>query len=115
MKTKSDRVFEGLAWLVLPVVGLFFHFTRPLALVLLVTYGVVLVLVMWFGVLNAQERRGTLEGAKDKIRALVTTHLDTLARKRLIGITEDAYGVIDASKWNDEAKYFMEHVVWPTL
>ena len=56
-----------------------------------------------------------LAAAKQKLRQLVSTHLLTLAKRRVAGITVDAYGVIDASKWQAEVQYFLDKVLLPTL
>ena len=56
-----------------------------------------------------------LETGKSKVRQLVKKHLQTLVLKRRSGITKDAYGIIDGSRWNSEAQYFMNKVVLPEL
>lgn len=56
-----------------------------------------------------------LEAAKAKIELLVTEHIQTLARKRIQGITVDLYGVVDASRWMKECQHFVDKVVRPRL
>ncbi|MQX35678.1 restriction endonuclease [Roseospira navarrensis] len=45
----------------------------------------------------------------------VAEHLDTLARNRDQKIHIDCYGVVDASEWCREAKYFIDKVIMPHL
>jgi len=65
--------------------------------------------------LQGKIQAAALKSARTKIAAQVEAHLDTLARKRLTGVTKDAYGMIIASKWQAEVQYFMDRVVRPTL
>jgi restriction system protein len=50
-----------------------------------------------------------------KVRQLVATHLDTLARRRMALVSVGPYGVVNAKGWNAEVQHFLDHVVLPTL
>lgn len=56
-----------------------------------------------------------LESAKQKIASLVAEHLPTLARRRMVLIKVDSYGVVDAEGWMKECQYFVDKVVRPKL
>lgn len=56
-----------------------------------------------------------LGSAKQKFRDLVSLHLETLALRRGAGITVDAYGTVNATRWMGEAQYFVDKVVRPAL
>lgn len=60
-------------------------------------------------------QQAALESAKEKFRALVDEHIQTLARKRIQGISVDAYGVVDANKWMRECQHFVDKVFRPRL
>lgn len=60
---------------------------------------------------NADE----LPATKDRIKSLVAEHLRRLAIRRADSITVDQYGNIDARKWADEVKLFMDSIVRPQL
>lgn len=68
-----------------------------------------------FGLFKSKPTVDHLASAKNKLREKVSTHLRTLALKRQSGITVDAYGTPDASKWNAEAQYFVDKVWLPLL
>lgn len=53
--------------------------------------------------------------AVEKIRAAVSVHLETLARKRNQLVYYDDYGLLRGDKWNSELQYFLDEVVVPTL
>lgn len=65
--------------------------------------------------LQSKPQSEHLESAKQKLVALVAVHLKTLTLKRLAGISEDAYGTIDGSKWCAEMLYFLEKLFLPRL
>lgn len=68
-----------------------------------------------FSLFRSQPFTDHLESAKQKLRKLVATHLRTLALKRRDGITIDAYGTVDGSKWIKETQYFVDKVWSPLL
>lgn len=68
-----------------------------------------------FNIFKSASKQDILASAKQKLRALVTTHLKTLAIKRVAGITIDAYNNVDGSKWIAESQYFMDKVLLPLL
>lgn len=51
--------------------------------------------------------------SRDRITEIITKHLPALAVKHQQSITQDSYGVIDVSAWDDEIKYFVDKVLWP--
>lgn len=62
-----------------------------------------------------RERSRRLAEAKFIISILVEQHLEVLIRKRRTTLTEDEYGVTDATKWNREVQYFADNVVLPRI
>jgi hypothetical protein len=68
-----------------------------------------------FGIFKSQPAPNHLSSAKRKLRDLVSIHLKTLALKRQGGITVDAYGTPDGSKWIVETQYFVDKVWSPLL
>ncbi len=62
---------------------------------------------------NKARQQASLETAEKKFSALVSEHIQTLARKRIQGILVDAYGVVDASRWMKECQHFVDKVVLP--
>ncbi len=64
---------------------------------------------------SAKRRDGALQSALAKIGTLVAEHLPTLARRRMVLIKVDAYGVADASGWGKECQHFWEKVIRPSL
>ncbi|MFO1038927.1 MAG: restriction endonuclease [Geminicoccaceae bacterium] len=50
-----------------------------------------------------------------RVDRLVSTHVDTLARKRLQKLRTDDYGRPDARAWVREIDYFLEQVVTPAV
>ena len=68
-----------------------------------------------FGLFKSQPTPDHLATAKQKLRDLVSIHLRTLATKRHAGITIDAYGTPDGSKWIAETQYFVDNVWLPLL
>jgi len=70
----------------------------------------VLVLVVW-GVLRQRAR----ERAHGRFDALVAEHLPALRRKRRQLLRADDYGLVDPSRWEREAGYFLDRVVLGSL
>lgn len=68
-----------------------------------------------FGIFKPAPKPDYLVSAKEKLRDLVSLHLKTLALKRIAGISVDAYGTFDGSKWIAEAQYFIDKVLVPRL
>jgi len=68
-----------------------------------------------FGLFKSQPPPDHLSSAKQKLRTLVLLHLKTLAIKRQAGITIDAYGTPNGSKWILETQYFVDKVWSPLL
>ncbi|MGB7037615.1 MAG: restriction endonuclease, partial [Xanthobacteraceae bacterium] len=69
-------------------------------------------------VISGKQKPSTSEKDKkfrDGIRALVSRHIETLARRRIQLIKIDHYGVIDASEWDAEMRYFIDNVLFPEL
>lgn len=62
-----------------------------------------------------QRKAANLASAKQKLHALVSLHIKTLAIRRHSGISVDAYGTVDASGWMKEAQYFVDGVWSPQL
>ena len=56
-----------------------------------------------------------VNGLWEKIRLVITEHLETLAHRRLALITTDVYGVMNTTKWDEEVDYFVENVVLKRL
>ena len=63
-----------------------------------------------FGLFKSKPTPDHLAGAKQKLRDLVSIHLKTLALKRQAGITVDAYGTANGSKWIAETQYLVDKV-----
>jgi len=53
--------------------------------------------------------------ATSKIKSIVDKHIETLARRRLMLVTVDHYGIADGSAWNKEVQRFVDKVVRPEL
>lgn len=70
----------------------------------------VLVLIVW-GVLRQRAR----ERAQGRFDALVAEHLPALRRKRRQLLRADDYGLVDPSRWEREAGYFLDRVVLGSL
>lgn len=68
-----------------------------------------------FGLFKTQPTPDHLSRAKGKLRDLVSIHLKALALKRQAGITIDAYGTPNGSKWIAETQYFVDKVWSPLL
>lgn len=66
----------------------------------------VLVLIVW-GVVRQRAR----ERARGRFDALVAEHLPALRRKRRQLLRADDYGLVDPSRWEREAGYFLDRVV----
>lgn len=58
-----------------------------------------------------------LDAEKIKLRSLELTeqHISVLARKRLIGISQNEYGVVNQEKWRSDLEYFTNEVLLPAL
>lgn len=52
------------------------------------------------------------EKNEQRMDALIDQHIKTLAVKKKQLSTKDAYGIVDNSKWIEEAKYFMENILF---
>lgn len=50
-----------------------------------------------------------------KIKGIIDKHIETLARRRLMLVTVDHYGIADGSSWNKEVQRFVDKVVRPEL
>lgn len=68
-----------------------------------------------FSIFKSEPKPDYLATAKQKLRDLVTLHLKTLAMRRYAGISEDAYGNVDGSKWIAETQYFVDKLFSPRL
>jgi restriction system protein len=75
-----------------------------------VVAALVLVLIMW-GVVRQRAR----EHARARFDALVAEHLPALRRKRRQLLRADDYGLVDPSRWEREAGYFLDRVVLGSL
>ena len=53
--------------------------------------------------------------AVSKIKGIIDKHIETLARRRLMLVTVDHYGIADGSAWNKEVQRFVDKVVRPQL
>ena len=53
--------------------------------------------------------------AVSTIKRIVDKHIETLARRRLVLVTVDHYGIADGSAWNQEVQRFVDKVVRPEL
>lgn len=62
-----------------------------------------------------QKQEEALDRARQEIRALVTEHVGTLGRRRMLLIKVDPYGVVDAKAWNTECQHFWDKVIRPRL
>lgn len=62
-----------------------------------------------------ENQKIALASAENKLHKLVDKHLSTLARKRLQGISEDEYGVVDSTRWEKEVQHFFDNVLAPEL
>jgi restriction system protein len=65
--------------------------------------------------LSAQNKQAIRNQAIFKIKNIIDKHLETLARRRLMLITVDHYGIADGSAWNKEVQRFVDKVVRPEL
>ncbi|MBV9974698.1 MAG: hypothetical protein JO105_04815, partial [Hyphomicrobiales bacterium] len=72
-------------------------------------------LVLLWGLLALLRGLRHVANARGKIAALVHTHLETLARRRLTLVKKDHYGLIDEEPWRREYRYFIDRVVMPQL
>ena len=68
-----------------------------------------------FNIFRSDSRPDHLAAAKHKVRELVALHLKTLAMQRHAGLSEDAYGKVDSSKWIAETQYFVDKLLLPQL
>jgi len=58
-----------------------------------------------------ENQKIALASAERKLCKLVDKHISTLARKRLQGISEDEYGVVDSTRWHNEVQHFFDNVL----
>ena len=72
--------------------------------------GALLLLILW-GVARQRAR----ERARARFDALVAEHLPALRRKRRQLLRADDYGLVDRSRWEREAGYFLDRVVLGSL
>lgn len=125
----------GLAYLCLSI-----EFLHTFAVVVLVLVSVLLLVIAFFAIMipyaaiqdlrsrqrpffssSTSEKRKidprTLIRVKaiSKIRGIIDKHMETLARRRLMLVKIDHYGVVDGSEWNEEVQRFVDKVVRPEL
>ena len=70
------------------------------------------------GAQNMTAERGSVVRVADlweRIKSIITEHLETLAHRRLALITTDVYGVKDTTKWDAEVDYFAKNVILKRL
>jgi restriction system protein len=72
-------------------------------------------LVAFWGLVALLRGLSHVATARGKIAALVDTHLETLARRRLTLVKTDHYGLVDEGPWRKEYRYFIEKLVMPQL
>jgi restriction system protein len=73
--------------------------------------GALLLLLILWGVARQRAR----ERARARFDALVAEHLPALRRKRRQLLRADDYGLVDRSRWEREAGYFLDRVVLGSL
>ncbi|MCQ4189943.1 restriction endonuclease [Methylocystis suflitae] len=97
--------------LTLSLTMLRFDYTRHIGflLILLLVFAIVFV---WR---RENRRQKALEAAKAKIIRIVGEHLETFARRRMVLLRVDHYGVKDVKRWNKEVQHFIDKVIRPQL
>jgi restriction system protein len=108
-------MIQGTLLLIALVVGLFVDATRLISGVVLGLFGIAVLLVILVGSAKAEKEKAHLKSARIKIKAIVDEHFETLARRRLMLVKVDSYGVVDAKGWNKEVQHFIDKVVRPRL
>ncbi|MGA0530778.1 restriction endonuclease [Hansschlegelia sp. KR7-227] len=93
------------------IAGLFFEYTRPISIIVIV----IVIGVVLYSFVAASGGPNHFQAATDKAAALVQEHLETLARKRLAMVRTDEYGVLHEAAWQKEWRYFIEKVIYPKL
>lgn len=126
MKNSNNRTAEGIAFLLMLPIGLYFETTRAFAIIILVLLGL-LFLAMYISADNSNRKlqvqtaevKKTLAAARtkarSKVRRIVKHHIESLARHRIALVRVDHYGVADGSAWNREVQHFVDKVVRPEL
>lgn len=66
-------------------------------------------------VIAARRNAEFVSSSERKINAIINKHLKTLATKHQQTITQDSYGVMEVTGWENEIKYFIEKVIWPEV
>lgn len=61
-----------------------------------------------------KERESKLSRQWSNVDSLIDRHSEILRKKREVMITTDDYGVVDKGKWEDEKKYFLDKVIYPS-
>ena len=76
--------------------------------------GIGLALLLGLAMLGARAV-GRVRRLRGRIAAVVRRHAATLARKRSQLVYVDDYGVLRDASWQEEKRYFLDHVVLPEL
>jgi len=76
---------------------------------------IALALIALWGLVALLRGLGHVLSARSRIEAIVSQHLDTLARRRLTLVKTDHYGIVDDSGWRKEYRYFITTVLLPQL
>ena len=105
----------AIAALLVAGAGLLLPAYRPLAFVVLGALAIIAIVMLSGRGRAAREAAVAMQAAREKVEALGRSHLETLARRRLVLARRDHYGVVDEAAWAKEMRHFVEKVVRPAL